>query len=159
MPNTDTHQTEVPAYKVDNAQAGESLVDLINRWDKRVGMKKLEKGGKFLGYVGMAKYPWNLAKANLAKHWHDQDVMVVIFHNVKQAVKELEEKKKENDLTKQIIDKVNGTSFEGHRVAVEISGPKPPKKNKDRKRRSDSGNSRRTERRGSTRKDFKRSKR
>ena len=101
MPNTDTHQTEVPAYKVDNAQAGESLVDLINRWDKRVGMKKLEKGGKFLGYVGMAKYPWNLAKANLAKHWHDQDVMVVIFHNVKQAVKELEEKKKENDLTKQ----------------------------------------------------------
>ena len=101
MPNTDTHQTEVPAYKVDNAQAGESLVDLINRWDKRVGMKKLEKGGKFLGYVGMAKYPWNLAKANLTKHWHDQDVMVVIFHNVKQAVKELEEKKKENDLTKQ----------------------------------------------------------
>ena len=99
MPNTDTHQTEVPAYKVDNAQAGESLVDLINRWDKRVGMKKLEKGGKFLGYVGMAKYPWNLAKANLTKHWHDQDVMVVIFHNVKQAVKELEEKKKENDLT------------------------------------------------------------
>ena len=99
MPNTDTHRTEVPAYKVDNAQAGESLVDLINRWDKRVGMKKLEKGGKFLGYVGMAKYPWNLAKANLTKHWHDQDVMVVIFHNVKQAVKELEEKKKENDLT------------------------------------------------------------
>ena len=99
MPNTDTHQTEVPAYKVDNAQAGESLVDLINRWDKRVGMKKLEKGGKFLGYVGMAKYPWNLAKANLAKHWHDQDVMVVIFHNVKQAVKELEVKEKKNDLT------------------------------------------------------------
>ena len=58
-----------------------------------------EKGGKFLGYVGMAKYPWNLAKANLAKHWHDQDVMVVIFHNVKQAVKELEVKEKKNDLT------------------------------------------------------------
>ena len=38
------------------------------------------------------------SKANLAKHWHDQDVMVVIFHNVKQAVKELEVKEK-NDLT------------------------------------------------------------
>ena len=93
---TDTRQAEVPAYKLDNALARDSFVDAINRWDNRVGMKKLEKGG---GYVGMAKYPWNLAKANLAKHWHDQDVMVVIFHNVKQAVKELEEKKKENDLT------------------------------------------------------------
>ena len=96
MTNTDTHQAEAPAYKFDNAQAGESFVDAINRWDNRVGMKKLEKGGS---YVGMAKYPWNLAKANLAKHWHDQDVMVVIFHNVKQAVKELEVKEKKNDLT------------------------------------------------------------
>ena len=96
MLNTDTQQAEAPAYKFDTAQAGESFVDAINRWDNRVGMKKLEKGGS---YVGMARYPWNLAKANLAKHWHDQDVMVVIFQNAKQAVKELEEKKKKNDLT------------------------------------------------------------
>jgi len=96
MTNTDTHQAEAPAYKFDTAPKGEnSYVDAIGRWENRVGMRKLEKGSS---YVGMAKYPWNLAKANLVKHWHDQDVMLVIFHNVKQAVKELEEKKK-NDLT------------------------------------------------------------
>ena len=65
----------------------------------------------------------------------------------------------ENELTDQILQKVNGTTFEGHRVAVEISGPKPPRKNKERKRRSDSGFSRRSDKRSFSKKDSKRSKR
>lgn len=40
----------------------------------------------------------------------------------------------ENDLAKKILDKVNGTTFEGHRVAVEISGPKPAKKSREKGR-------------------------
>ena len=62
----------------------------------------------------------------------------------------------ENDLANKILDKVNGTTFEGHRVAVEISGPKPAKKSREKGRGKQERSSRHSR---PSKKDSRRSKR
>ena len=105
MTNTETQQAEAPSY--DWQSGRESINDAITNFEKRVGLNKLEQGGS---YVGSCLYPWNLKKANLAKHWHDKDVLLVIFESCKRQFNQLDKKIKSSKsyLTKR--DKLEHTN-------------------------------------------------
>ena len=121
MTNTETQQAEAPTY--DWQSGRESINDAITNFEKRVGLNKLEQGGS---YVGSCLYPWNLKKANLDKHWHDKDVLLVIFESCKRQFKQLDEKVARLHLSKLGAKLTDLTPQQAEYMSVSAEGPFKP---------------------------------
>ena len=108
--STETQQSEAPCQ---NWEGGSVTLDqAIANWEDRIGLERAERGGY---YLGDAKYPWRLAKANLDKNFdkrfewrqddhrgamvNDVDVFKLIYSDSQKQVDILKKKiaKKEVD--------------------------------------------------------------